>query len=270
MLEAQGYGAGFVEDHLVPMCSALWSVSALDILDAPAREVIRFMAHHRMLQFGGRPEWRVISNGAQRYVAAFESGFRGSIRRGTPVTSIKRGVNGVVVRLAEESEVFDAAVLACHSDQALSLLADPSREEREVLGAIGFSSNRVVLHSDASVMPRRRKAWSSWNALVGEPGSLNCQVTYWMNCLQELGDAQQFFVTLNPVTPLSAVWSERVYAHPRFDRKSDLARNRRDEISGVRRTYYCGAYWGWGFHEEGFTSGLDVARQIRGAIRVAA
>ncbi len=269
-VESQGYSSGFLEDHLVPMCSALWSLPLSRVLDVPIAHVVAFMAHHRMLQLNGRPEWRVIQGGSSSYLDAFVSRFSGTISRGEEVVRVERQPGGAIVTTGSGRGRFDAVVLACHSDQALSLLHDPSIKEREVLGAIPYQRNRVVVHSDDSVMPANRSAWSSWNAKVGAEEARGCQVTYWMNLLQSLGADHQFFVTLNPSRPLREVWSVREYAHPVFTLEARQAQARRSEISGLRNTYYCGAYWGWGFHEDGFISGSAAASEIQqGAARAA-
>jgi predicted NAD/FAD-binding protein len=269
-VESQRYGAGFLEDHLAPMCSALWSLPLDSVMDIPIYHVVAFMAHHRMLQLNGRPEWRVVRGGSSSYLDAFASRFSGTIATGDEVLQVERQPGGAIVTTRSGRARFDAVVLACHSDQALSVLHDPSVEEREVLGAIPYQRNRVVVHSDDSVMPGSRSAWSSWNARVNEEDALGCQVTYWMNLLQSLSSEHQFFVTLNPVRHLRDVWSEREYAHPVFTGEARKAQARRAQISGSRSTYFCGAYWGWGFHEDGFASGTAVAAEImQEAIRAA-
>lgn len=262
-LRDEGYGNGFVEDHLAPMCAALWSLPATGVAQVPVTHVVAFMAQHRMLQLGGRPEWRVVSGGSATYLGAFARRFGGRIRPGDAVHGVVRRGDRVELTSTSGRHRFDAVVLACHSDQALALLQDPSAAERQVLGAIRYQPNRVVVHSDASVMPRRRQAWSSWNAVVDPANPGVCQVSYWMNRLQSIPGDQQFFVTLNPLQPLAQVWSERNYAHPVFTPDARRAQARRAEISGHRNTYYCGAYWGWGFHEDGFASGLEAAAEIQ-------
>jgi uncharacterized protein len=259
-----GYGTGFVENHITPMCAALWSLPMRHALDVPVAHVVAFMTHHRMLQVRERPEWRVIEGGSSSYLTAFVRRFRGRLATGDPVIAVARQPDQATITTRSGRHVFDAVVLACHSDQALALLQDPSAAEREILGAIRYQGNRVVVHSDASVMPARRGAWSSWNAVVDEQRGNSCQVSYWMNRLQSLGDEQQFFVTLNPTRKLTDVWSTRSYAHPVFTPEARRAQQRRDEISGVGNTWYCGAYWGWGFHEDGFASGMRVAGDLRG------
>jgi predicted NAD/FAD-binding protein len=269
-VESEGYGAGFLEDHLAPMCSALWSLPLNSVLEIPIYHVVAFMAHHRMLQLNERPEWRVVRGGSSSYLDAFARRFSGTMATGDEVLQVERQPGGVMVTTQSGRARFDAVVLACHSDQALSLLHDPSPEEREVLGAIPYQPNRVVVHSDDSVMPTIRSAWSSWNARVNEEEAQGCQVTYWMNLLQSLSAEYQFFVTLNPTRGLRDVWSEREYAHPVFTIDARKAQARRAEISGIRNTFFCGAYWGWGFHEDGFTSGIAAAVEImQEAVRAA-
>lgn len=257
-----GYTVGFVEDHLGPMCAALWSLPMASALDVPIAHVVAFMAQHRMLQINGRPQWRVVDGGSSRYLAAFARRFRGRIVTGDAVLAVARQPAQVAVTSHTGRHAFDAVVFACHSDQALSLLQDPSSAERDILGAIGYHDHRVVVHSDPSVMPARYGAWSSWNAVVDTSREQTCHVSYWMNRLQSLGDEQQFFVTLNPTGPLTSVWSERSYAQPVFTPEARRAQRRRDEISGVANTWYCGAYWGWGLHEDGFASGTRVAFEL--------
>ncbi len=270
LLDRHGYGAGFVEDHIGPMCGALWSAAPDAALAIPARHVIAFMTHHRMLQLDGRPQWRVIKGGSSTYLQAFLARFSGEVRLADPVQAVARTASGVDITSASGTARFDAVVLACHSDEALGLLADPSEAERDVLGAIGYQPNRVVVHSDDRVMPEHRPAWSSWNALVGAERPERCQVSYWMNLLQSLPGRENFFVTLNPQMPLKRVWSVREYAHPVFTRRARAAQRRKAEISGVRNTWFCGAYWGWGFHEDGFVSGMEVAEGMLGSMADAA
>ncbi len=256
-----GYGAGFIEDHLAPMCAALWSLPNVDVLHVPVAHVVAFMAQHRMLQVAGRPQWRVVRGGSGAYLKAFAQRFAGTLRPGEPVLAVARQPSQTVVTTRSGRHAFDAVVLACHSDQALTLLEDPSPAEREILGAIRYEENVAVVHSDPAVMPLQRRAWSSWNALAGQ--SQSCQVTYWMNRLQSLEGPQPFFVTLNPQRELGTVWCERRYAHPVFTVEARAAQQRYAEISGVRNTYYCGAYWRWGFHEDGFSSGIRAASDMR-------
>lgn len=256
------YGASFVDNHLAPMCAALWSLPQDDALALPVAHVVAFMAHHRMLQINGRPQWRVVRGGSCAYLRAFRQRFAGRIRSAEPVLGVVRDGGIVRLRTPRGEETFDGVVLACHADQALAMLTDPSPQERDILGSFRYSHNRVVVHSDPRVMPQARAAWSSWNALVNEARGDACQVSYWMNCLQSLGSEQDFFVTLNPTTELDSVWCERRYAHPQFDVAARRAQGRRHEIDGAAQTWYAGAYWGWGFHEDGFVSGEAAAEAV--------
>jgi len=267
LIERRDYGRAFVLDHLVPLCSTVWALPSAQVLELPAAHVVQFMARHQMLQVGGRPQWRVVRGGAHRYVGEFVRRFRGDVCCGCRVERVERRPDGrVQVTHERGSETFDALVLACHSDQALRMLADPSPAEREVLGAIRYHPVRVVVHSDSQVMPRRRRAWCTWNVLVGD----DCQVSYWVNRLQSLSGAQDFFVTLNPTGELGKVWGERTHEHPVFDSSARAAQARRQEISGVANTYYCGAYWGLGSHEDAFATGVDVAIRLGSARSLAA
>jgi predicted NAD/FAD-binding protein len=266
LAEREGFSRGFVRDYLVPLCGTVWSLPYAQVLALPAAHVTRFMAQHRLLSFGGRQDWRVISGGSQRYVQEFDARFSGTVRCGTPVRAVARQANGAQVTLDSGTERFDLVVLACHSDQALALLVDASALETEVLGAIRYRTNRVVVHSDIRVMPANRAAWCSWNAVAGE----QAQATYWMNLLQSLGSREEFFVTLNPTEPLERVWGERSYEHPEFGAGARAAQARHAEINGERNTYFCGAYWGWGSHEDAFASGLEAAGLARKALSIAA
>ncbi len=256
----QGYGKGFIRDHLAPMCAALWSLPLRRVEDLPALHIVAFMAQHKLLQLNGRPEWRVVQGGSARYLDAFASRFRGDIRAHDPVLAVSRRAGGATVRARSGTYQVDAVVMACHSDQALALLTDPSAAEREILAAIPYQPNQVVVHSDARVMPRHPDAWSSWNGMVNGDAEGSCQVSYWMNRLQGLPGEQNFFVTLNPSQALDHVWCTRSYSHPVFTVEGRVAQRRRHEINGANHTYYCGAYWRWGFHEDGFASAADVVR----------
>ncbi len=259
-----GYSQLFIDDHLVPMASALWSSPAAQILDFPARYLVQFMANHRMLQVQGRPEWRVVAGGSASYIAALQSRWSVQVCLATPVRSLRREEAGVLVRTAAGEERFDQVVLACHADDALALLEDTSSEEQQVLGAIEYQDNDTVLHTDARLLPRRRAAWAAWNAYVpAEPGAA-CTVSYCMNLLQSLDSPEPFVVTLNrsqDIDPAKVIARMR-YRHPIYTHASVAAQKRRDEINGQRRTWFAGAAWGYGFHEDGLRSGVDVARAL--------
>jgi hypothetical protein len=260
-LEQGGYSAGFRDDHIVPMASALWSAPSAQVMQFPARHLLRFMANHRMLQASGRPQWRVVKGGSQRYVRALRSRWRVRERAGCAATAVHREAGGVRIDSAAGNEHFDHAVLACHSDHALSLLKDARERERDILGAITWQANDTVLHTDASLLPRRRKAWAAWNALVPAAPSGQCTVSYCMNLLQSLDAPEPIIVSLNPPARIAP---ERIlrrmrYEHPLYTHAAVRAQSRKHEIQGVDRTWFAGAWWGWGFHEDGMRSAVDVA-----------
>jgi predicted NAD/FAD-binding protein len=260
-LAANGYGAAFRDDHLVPMASALWSSPPEQILQFPARYLVQFMANHQMLQVSDRPEWRVVRGGSATYVDALRARWQVQERLHCPVRSVRRDGAGVVVESAAGSERFDQIVLACHSDQALALLADASADERDVLGAIAYQPNEVVLHTDASLLPRNRKAWAAWNAFMPGNPEAPCTVSYCMNLLQGLHSPEPFVVTLNRSEAINPdkVLRRLRYHHPVYNAASVAAQQRKHSIQGHNHTWFAGAYWGWGFHEDGIRSAVDVA-----------
>jgi len=264
-LAQESYGERFVPLHLGPMCGALWSQDANDVLSASAAHVLEFMGNHRMLQFMGRPQWCSVKGGSGTYLKAFKERFSGRIQLGVPVRSIRRTESSVHVIDDKGCQEFDAVILSVHSDQALALLENPTNLEMQILGAIRYGLNRVVLHSDANWMPDRRRAWSSWNAVVDRESS-SCSVTYWMNRLQNLV-GHPFFVTLNPSSKPASTWVERDYAHPIFDRKAKAAQKQKHKINGKERIFYAGAYWGSGFHEDGIRSAISSVKELREASR---
>ncbi|MGE4367030.1 NAD(P)/FAD-dependent oxidoreductase [Thermomonas sp.] len=264
-LEDNGYGVAFRDLHLVPMASALWSSPPQQILQFPVRYLVQFMANHQMLQVSGRPEWRVVRGGSSTYVAALRARWQVHERLRCPVRAIRRDGHGVLVdsRIAN-GERFDQVVLACHSDQALALLADASADERDILGAIPYQRNEVVLHTDARLLPTQRKAWAAWNAHVPAEPDAPCTVSYCMNLLQGIRSPEPFVVTLNRSAAIdpAKVLRRLTYHHPVYTPLSVAAQRRRAQIQGVNRTWFAGAYWGWGFHEDGMRSAVEVARAL--------
>ncbi|GAB4266879.1 MAG: FAD-dependent oxidoreductase [Methylomicrobium sp.] len=255
-LQSHRYSEAFIEDHILPMACALWSGPPESLKNFPARYFVAFMNNHRMLTIDDRPLWRTVKGGSSTYVEAFKQRFNGRLRLNCPVRSIERNADSVIVNDDHESARFDAVIMACHGDQALRLLADPSREEREVLGAFAFQDNDTVLHTDAALMPKHPKAWASWNALKPDGEQAHCTVTYYMNLLQSLNAPEPLLVTLNctdRIDPMK-ILMRRHYRHPIYTPASLAAQKRHTEINGVNRTYYAGAYWGWGFHEDGASS----------------
>ncbi|HET6412403.1 MAG TPA: FAD-dependent oxidoreductase [Anaeromyxobacter sp.] len=262
-LEARGYSRAFIEDHLLPMVGAVWSSSREGVKEFPARFLARFFDNHGFLQVNDRPTWYTVKGGSRTYVEAILAGFRGEVRTSCPVLSVRREPRAVIVCSAGGSaERFDHAILACHADQALRMLEDPSPVEQELLSAFPYRANDVLLHDDEGVMPRRRRAWASWNYHLDDGDAPGASVTYWMNRLQRLPGARQWFVTLNR---RGAVRPERVvsrfeYHHPVFTAAGVTAQARHPELLGHRRTSYCGAYWRNGFHEDGVVSALAACR----------
>jgi predicted NAD/FAD-binding protein len=254
------FSSAFADDFLVPMGSALWSAPRAHVLDMPAAFFVRFFENHGMLAMNGQPEWRVVKGGSTRYVEALVAPFADRIRLSAPVLRVERRHAHVVV----DGETFDHVVFACHPDEALAMLADPTRAEREVLGALPFQDNEVVLHTDTSVLPRSRRAWASWNYHVRGSEEAAATLTYDMNALQTLDASVTYCVTLNAtetIAPASVLHRTR-FSHPIYTRAGMRARERHDEISGVDRTHYCGAYWGFGFHEDGVRSAYTVAKRF--------
>lgn len=263
-LAQHGYGAAFRDEHLIPMASALWSSPPQQILRFPARYLVQFMANHQMLQVSGRPQWQVVRGGSATYVRALRERWQVDERLRSPVRSVRRLEHTVAIESNRGVETFDQVVLACHSDQALALLADPSEREREILGAMSYQTNETILHTDARVLPRLRKAWAAWNAFIpAEPGA-TCTVSYCMNLLQRFESPEPFVVSLNQghaIDP-ARVLRRMTYHHPVYTAASVAAQARKAEIQGQRRTWYAGAYWGWGFHEDGMRSAVAVAQAL--------
>ncbi len=263
-LQAGGYTKGFIDDHIVPMASALWSSPSTQVLAFPARYLVQFMANHQMLQVSNRPQWRVVRGGSSSYVNALMTRWQVQVRLQTPVLGVRRDADGVEIETAGDRERFDRIVLACHSDEALAVLRDPSDAEREVLGAITYQANETVLHSDRRILPSNRKAWAAWNAYIpGEPAG-QCTVSYCMNLLQGIDSPEPFVVSLNRTADIdpSKIIARMAYAHPLYSHSSVAAQTRRAEISGQRHTHYAGAWWGWGFHEDGMRSAVAAASEM--------
>lgn len=263
-LDRNGYGAMFRDDHLVPMASALWSSPSARILSFPAKYLVQFMANHQMLQVSDRPQWRVVRGGSNAYVRALRARWRVQERLSTPVSMVLRDDDGVTVFTEAGAERFDRLVLACHSDQSLRLLSDATDNERAVLGAMPYQANDTVLHTDARLLPRQRKAWAAWNALVPRDAGDICTVSYCMNLLQGIESPEPFVVTLNRTDAIdpAKILRRMRYHHPVYSHASVAAQQRKAEIQGRRRTWFAGAYWGWGFHEDGMRSAVEVARDM--------
>jgi predicted NAD/FAD-binding protein len=256
LLERGRYGRVFREHYILPMGAAIWSTDVAAMLGFPARFFVRFLHNHGMLTVDDRPVWRTICGGSRRYVDRLVAPFRHRLRLSTPVEWIRRLPAGVIVKPRSHSaEHYDAAFVACHSDQALALLVDPDAAEREVLSAIPYQRNEAVLHTDARLLPRRPLAHAAWNYHV-RPDSGPVALTYHMNILQRLDSAEPLLVTLNRSADIdpARILKRIAYHHPLFTRASIAAQVRQRELNGARRTYYCGAWWRDGFHEDGVVS----------------
>ncbi len=264
-LRAGGLGEGFIEDYLAPMAAAIWSARSDEILDYPATTMLRFLDNHGLIDITGRPAWRTVSGGSRTYVEKIGASLP-DVRLGQPVRRIDRVGDRVIVRTDAGDDLYDEVVVAAHSDQALRMLGDDAdAKEREILGALRYEPNDVVLHTDARLMPRRRRLWSSWNYLTdGSAPTGKASVTYWMNRLQSLDTPEPLLVSLNPLDEPdpARVLGRFEYAHPQFDLGAIAAQRRLALIQGVRRTWFAGAYCGYGFHEDGLQAGLNVAAAL--------
>lgn len=263
-LEARGYSRGFVEDHLLPLVGAVWSSSCQGVREFPARFLARFFDNHGFLEVSRAFPWLTIDGGSRQYVRAILGAFRGEVRTGSPVKRIAR-VDCVTVEAAGQApERFDHAVLAVHADQALRMIADPSPLETALLSQFPYRSNKVRLHADDRVMPRRKQAWASWNYHLDDAESDGATVTYWMNKLQRPRARRDYFVTLNREGAVASDQTllEMTYDHPVFSPSAIGAQRRQGELLGHRGTSYCGAYWRNGFHEDGVVSALAVCERF--------
>lgn len=260
-LRQNGYGQRFIEHYIVPMGSAIWSMSLGDMHHFPLQFFVRFCKNHGLLSVTHRPQWRVVSGGSRSYVEALSAGFVEHIRLNCPVDRVERESAGVILHSGAGIERFDTVVFACHSDQALRLLAAPSHAEREILGALRYAENDVVLHSDTRLLPNRRLAWASWNYRLGGSARQPAAVTYNMNILQGLQSETTFCVSLNQTEDIhpDKILKRFRYAHPQYSQAGLLAQARWQELQGAQNSYYCGAYWANGFHEDGVVSALRVA-----------
>ncbi|MGP1718151.1 MAG: NAD(P)/FAD-dependent oxidoreductase [Methylophilus sp.] len=274
-LAQNGYSPQFVRDYIVPMGAAIWSTDAEQMLNFPARFFVRFFHHHGMLSINDRPQWRTIKGGSANYLEKITAGYRQRIQLNCPVTAVHRDVDGVTLTTAQGKQRFDYVFFACHSDQALRILAtEATAAEQEILGAIPYQDNTVFLHTDATLMPKRRLAWAAWNYHVTAQAANNSQapgkvqVTYNMNILQGIRSAQPLLVTLNYTAAIDAakVIKKLHYRHPLFTLAGAQAQLRHAEISGHHRTGFAGAYWKNGFHEDGVVSALAAIQHFQAAV----
>lgn len=270
-VEREGFSKAFVDDHILPMGAAIWSAPPQQMLSFPALSFARFFANHGLLKLRGRPAWRTVRGGSREYVRRLRDAVAGTFHVGTAVAHITRRPEGVIIAdSAGQRRRFDHLVIGAHADDALKLLADADPLERRLLGAFSYTSNRAVLHTDPGLMPRRRRVWSSWNYLAGQgDGGRRVSTTYWMNALQPLATARDYFVTLNPARPIDPqrVQGAFQYEHPVFDQGAIDAQTGLWRLQGRRRTWFCGSYFGYGFHEDGLQSGLAVGEWLGGVRR---
>jgi uncharacterized protein len=268
-LKLGGYGDAFQRDHLLPQAAAIWSASLAEIHHYPACAFVRFFENHGLLKLKGRPKWGTVVGGSRSYVDKITAPYADRARINAGAVSVRRDGAGVWVRDAQgNAERFDDVVIAAHADEALAMLEDPSPEERRLLGAFRYAKNRAVLHTDRAQMPRRQALWASWN-YVGDNPDGGCVVSYWMNKLQEIDSKEQIFLTLNPQTMPreSTILYETEYEHPLFNAAAIRAQEQLWSLQGARNTWFCGAYFGAGFHEDGLQAGLAVAEQLGGLRR---
>ena len=266
-LKSNGYPEEFIQHFIIPIGAAIWSTVPNQMMDMPAIFFIRFFENHGMLQIVDRPNWWVITGGSKRYVEKMVDGFENKIRLSSPVKNVKREDGSITVQFganSHESENFDSVIFATHSNQSLAMLDAPTKEEVEILSAIKYQKNDALLHYDDSILPKRKNAWSSWNYLLDEDQSKAVALTYNMNILQNLKSDRTFCVSLNSgsLVDESKVIKKLSYDHPLFTTSSINAQSRKHEISGKNNTYYCGAYWRNGFHEDGVVSALDVCKDF--------
>ncbi|NBB92669.1 MAG: FAD-dependent oxidoreductase [Gammaproteobacteria bacterium] len=262
-LAASGLGEMFATRHMLPMASALWSAPMGDVTRFPMKHLLAFMDNHTMLTLGERPSWETVRGGSREYVGA-ASRCDAQFVVGTPVRSVERREAGVVIRTTSDEARFDAVIMACHSDQALEILADASPVERCVLSAVDYQPNETVLHTDASLLPERPAARAAWNVRIDGQAHNQCRVSYYMNLLQNIDSRQHFIVSLNQTDRIDPdrILVRRHYAHPVFTPEAVAAQARWNDINGLRRTWFCGAWWGWGFHEDGARSARRVIDDI--------
>jgi predicted NAD/FAD-binding protein len=259
-LAANNYSRQFCDDYLVPMAAAIWSAEPMAVLQMPAGFLVRFFKNHGLLQLENRPQWRVIKGGSREYVKRLVAGHRDEIRLNTPVRSVRRTADGVEVATDDAGwERYDRVFIACHSDQALAMLADPTTAEKEVLAAIRYQDNEAVLHTDTRVLPKRRRAWAAWNYYVPEDRRNHVAVSYNMNTLQGLRSKETYVVTLNDDSRIAEdkIIRRIQYQHPMYTRGAIAAQARHVELNNDK-TFYCGAYWRNGFHEDGVVSALSA------------
>ena len=264
-LKQNKFSKYFEENYIIPMGAAIWSTAAEKTIEMPAVFYIRFFQNHGLLQINNRPQWRVIKNGSKSYIEKIKVGFEKQIKLSTPVKKIIRYKDKVEIffgKNGEHSNKFDKVIIATHSDQALQMLEEPSAKEKEILGSLPYQENEALLHTDESILPRKKQTWSSWNYLLNEDSKGPVALTYSMNILQSLTARTQFLVTLNSSENIDSnkILKKLIYQHPLFTVEGVRLQKEKHLINGKKNTFYCGAYWGNGFHEDGVVSALDVCK----------
>ena len=272
LLKRGGYGKEFIHDHLLPMGAAIWSTPVDKMLDYPASSFLRFCKNHGLVQLNDRPQWQTVIDGSQQYVEKVAQALAGKIHLNCRIHRIIRQPDQVIIEDHHGNRsYFDDVVLACHSDQALALLEEPSSDEKTLLQQFPYQRNKAYLHQDASLMPERKAVWASWNYLSegARDNEQQVSVTYWMNQLQPLNTQRDLFVSLNPLQEpkVGSIIRSFFYDHPEFGREALQAQKQLWQLQGQNRTWFCGAYFGYGFHEDGIQSGLAVAEQLGGVPR---
>ncbi len=263
-LISKSFNIFFINNYIIPMGAAIWSTSPIDMLKMPALFFIRFFNNHGLLKITNRPKWWVIKNGSKQYVKKIIEPFKNNILLNTKIDSIKRRTDNVELYYNNKKEIFDAVVIATHSDQALNILSDVSKSENNILKNIKYQKNTAILHTDTSILPKRKLAWSSWNYLLNENSKDVVTLTYNMNILQTLKSKKTYCVTLNnyDLIDQKKIMKEIIYHHPFYNSSSVDAQNKKNLICGHNRTFFCGAYWGYGFHEDGVNSALNVCKKF--------
>jgi len=271
-LAQQNYSPEFINDYLIPMGAAIWSTDPVRMLSFPAKFFVRFFHNHGMLSVDERPQWRAIRGGSARYVDKLVAPFRHRIRLNTPVEFVRRLPDRVMIKArGADPERYDQVFMACHSDQALRQLADASPLERAVVGAIPYQENEAVLHTDTTLLPQTRRAWAAWNYHVvntdNAQSAPRATLTYNMNILQNLASRHTFCVTLNRTAEIAPdkIIKRLTYDHPLYTPAGVAAQQRQHEVNGINRTYFCGAYWRYGFHEDGIVSALNALQHFEQA-----
>lgn len=267
-LRDRRYGQRFIDHYIVPMGSAIWSMSPAGMLEFPLQFFVRFCHNHGLLSVNQRPQWRVLEGGSRAYIEPLCTRFRQRIHLDCPVQRVSRDTDGVTVHSRRGPERFDKVIFACHSDQALALLDTPSVDEVDVLGALAYAHNEVLLHTDTRLLPQRQKAWASWNYRLGGPPQAPAALTYNMNILQGFDAPVTFCVSLNQsesVDP-AKILARFDYAHPQYSLAGIAAQARQNDLQGQQHSYFCGAYWANGFHEDGVVSALTVAEHFGEAL----